>query len=168
MSPTLRQAEAKDVVAMFSMWRALISHEQSTWPEGAAYPQIDLDNGDHTMPWFEGYAQRVADDNCRIWLAEVDGQPVGFAVAYHWQRIQGEPKFAIEAKEMYVKPEYRRGAKVAKLFEEAIEGWAEAEQVEVIECSCTATGPQTDRWLKKGFIPYQVTLYRPAKWKVRT
>lgn len=165
MKVTLRQAEPKDVVAMFDMWKALVVYEKATWPGGAAYPQLDLTNPEHVMPWFERLSSEINDEHVRVWLAEIDGQTVGYTVAYHHQRIQGEPKMVIEVREMFVKPEFRRSARVARIFERAVEGWARYVGAEAIECSCTATDPQVARWTKKGFTPYQVTFYRTAKWK---
>lgn len=168
MKETIRQAEAKDVPALFDMWKALIKHEQGTWPEGASYPQLDMTDQTHVMPFFEALTEHLMADNSRVWVAEVDGQPAGYAVAYHYERRQGEPKVLIHVEQMYVKPTYRRAARVARLFELVIEGWAESVQADVIECSATATDAQIKRWTKKGFTPYQVTLYRQARWKGKT
>ncbi len=148
----------------FGLWRDLVSAEVATFPQGAAYPQPNLDDPEAMGSWFQKFTRGLTDVSCRYLVAEVEGKIVGFLLADHCQRDLGEPKFFINAAEMFIVPAYRK-SEVYLALEEACEEWAKELQVDTIECSAVYTEPQIGRWVSRGFHPYMISLYRRARWK---
>ena len=161
----IRHVEAADVPQVFNLWRDLVAEELATYQDGKAYPSLDLDEPGVAADWFARYGESLVNPDIRFWVAVVDGHPVGFLVAYEFERMTGFPKRIIHVGEMYVAPAFRQKFLIAKALEAHVELWAKELKVEVIECSCVATEKQMNRWMRKGFTPYQTTMYRFAKWR---
>lgn len=165
MEFTIRHVEAGDVAKVFGLWKKLIQEQVNTFEDGSVYPELDLDD-DHTLPeWFKTFSEALTNPNSRFWVAIADGQIVGFLVAYHFERLSGNPSQLIHVGDMFVDKPFRKHFTLAKLLEAEVELWAAELRVEAIECNAVATPKQINKWVRKGFTPYQVTLYRAAKWK---
>lgn len=164
MDVLVRHAIPGDVARCFSLWRDLVRAEAATFTGGAAYPQPNLDDPEAMGAWFQRFTRGLTEQSCRYWVAEVEGKVVGFLLADHCQREVGEPKFFINASEMYIVPEHRK-SEVYTSLEDALESWAEELRVEHIECAAVFTEPQVGRWVSRGFHPYMINLYRNARWK---
>ena|SRR5690242_19336102 len=164
MDVLVRHAVPGDVVSCFDMWRALVTAEAATFPDGAAYPAPNLNDPTAIGAWFVRFTQALQDPDTRFLVAEVEGAIVGFLLVSHYEREMGEPKQFLHATEMFVKPEFR-GTEVYKVLEAAMEEWAKELRVEVIECAAVNTPKQVERWVSRGFTPYMINLHRTAKWK---
>lgn len=160
----VRDALASDVVKCYDMWQALVKAEAATFPEGAAYPAPNLQDPNVIGAWFRRFTSALSDPDSRFFVAEVDGSIKGFVLCHHYLRELGEPQQFIQCGEMYIEPAFRGGA-VYEALEGAVEGWAAERQVDMLECAAVATDPQVGRWQSRGFIPYMVNMYRPAKWR---
>jgi len=158
-------AEAREVFVAFEMWQALVREELLTYKAGMAYPQIDVNASEVILDRTRKFSESLLDDDTNLWLAKVDGQPAGFLLAYNYERPFGWPKTYVHVAEMYVIPEFRRCLAVARGLEAAVEKWAKELRVDVIECAAVATESQVKRWTKKGFTPYEVLMYRQARWR---
>jgi len=152
MGVNVRPAGVEDLPAAAALWQQLDAHHRSL---GLAFPEIE----DAPQKWAESF-QRTLGRFSFLWLAEQDGQPVGFLMA----RVKQSPAYLGgaqigEISDLYVDAAARGGGAAAQLVQAALQKLAElnVHSVEVQIQAGNESGLQF--WLKQEFVP-DLTLVR--------
>jgi GNAT superfamily N-acetyltransferase len=90
---TIRPAAPSDAAAIFSLTTALAEYEKLPPPEAASATRLQQD-------------MQRQPARFQAWLAEADGRPVGYALAFEtYTTFLAAPKYYLE--DIFVLPEYR-------------------------------------------------------------
>ena len=162
----VRPATVFDLQALWTLWVALQQEELLTWevPDDR-YPLPDL-----TSPTAQEHfanirlpllSQPLSQNICYL-LAESDGAIAGYMLSSLGLNPVGWPSVSLRIHEMYVKLEFRRGAKqgASWLLRSTMKDWAKSRGCQAIEVDCIATDAQLSRWESKGFTQYQCKLWK--------
>ncbi len=118
--PGIRQAEPRDRERVLELWHALIDHHRSLDRDYPELPDLSVALGREIELALDGSA-------CRIYLALVDGSPVGFVSAEIVDERE-QPGALGTIHELYVMPE-RRGAGIGRALVGAADTWFRASEV---------------------------------------
>ncbi len=154
---TLREAELVDLPAVSELWLHYIAFHQQA---GLAFGVGD----DSATAWAAGF-ERTLGRFSFIWLAEREGQLLGFLAA----RIKRVPAYlggalVGEIADLWVEEEARGHGTASALCELALDKMGEL-QVHSIEVQVLTGNPHAQRfWQNKGFQPELIQFrYKPPK-----
>ena len=118
MSITVRRARKEDAQSVGALWLRLLK-------EHAALEARLAVADDASERWTNDFPHLIDDARCRVFVAERDGDLVGFITACLWE---SPPIFAgpqeVYISELYVVPQARR-QRVGRRLVEAVQAWAE-------------------------------------------
>ena len=118
---TIRPAAKTDADALCTLWLAFLD-------EQAGFDDRFTPAADAQERWRNDFPDRVDDTTRRLFVAERDGAPVGFATAQLWASA---PIYTYVKEvffgELFVLPEHRRTG-VGRKLAEAVQTWADEEE----------------------------------------
>ena len=150
----IRDVVFGDLEQLYNLWAMLANYEGSQ----SDYPDVDpMDNQDR---WLHDVSKTMLSTTGRILVADDGGLLIGYMKSGVMERAIGHPRFYLQVSEMYVMPEYRKGPAARRLRNETIRWVNEigADVVDMVELVCVYTDKQINRWVKKGYKPYAVTM----------
>lgn len=168
--PSIRRARKEDARQVGALWLRLLVEQAAL---EARFGVAD----DALERWTNDFPHLVDDEQYRVFVAERDGDLVGFITACLWTPppiYAGPPE--VYMNELYVVPEMRRQGGGRRLVE-AVKAWAEALPAERLRLSVlTANAEGRAFWERLHAQPLSVTLTitleteaapRPKKKKAR-
>ena len=151
MTPTIRRADVPDLPALRRLFVQLIAHGLDKFP--SPYPTMDdqeFDNFTLAM-----YRQLTLNPKFACFVAEREGNVVGFLAGEIWKRDIGKPNTYGAPHYLFV-DQAARGKGIAAALIQAGIAWLREEGVSHVELAAFAGDPQ---WQQHGFRPYLVKLW---------
>jgi GNAT superfamily N-acetyltransferase len=136
-----------------------LNHQLFQEDAGQRDPFMNLDWPlEHGRDYF---TSQLAGDNCRCWLAEVEGELVGYLIGYTRPSNNLRPVRMAELESMYVIESHRSSGIGAQLVQTFI-SWARAKECQRMAVSAYAANKQAIAFYKRlGFHPKTLTLEAP-------
>lgn len=152
MASTIRRAVSGDKDAIMPLWKELADFHAALGPAYA----LDSDAGEMFRVRLE---QTLADDDWRIFLAEDDGQPIGFLSAL----IRENPPAYRERSYGYVEDavvaESSRRRGVGAALYRAATAWFRERGVKTVQLSAASANPVSLAfWRKQGFRDHMIRM----------
>jgi GNAT superfamily N-acetyltransferase len=149
--PNVRRATKTDGEKLGDLWEALLG-EQSEMEDRLTVSEDARERWENDVPVW------LSDETRRIYVAEEDGEIVGFATAH---RTAPPPIYESEGEvyldEIYVRPERRNEGFGAQLVE-AVTTWADQVQAERVRFSVLAkNGDARAFWEEHEAAPFTIT-----------
>jgi GNAT superfamily N-acetyltransferase len=110
----VRRASAQDRQRLLDLWLDLIEHHRRLDPHSPSVPDI-------REVLLDEIARGLERSSCRIWIAELEGEPVGFLFAELEAARRSEPA-AAWIHELYVARDRRRRG-IASILVDAADAW---------------------------------------------
>jgi len=119
---TIRRAKSSDEAAAVALWQHL--QDEHTAQDARHRPSASAPER-----WRNDFRVWIGSDAHRVFVAEVDGELVGFVTAHpHWPGPMYVQELEIYITELVVAPECRSGGVGARLVE-AVRAWAREQGV---------------------------------------
>ena len=148
---TIRQVRRRDEVAVTELWQALLESQ-------TALDDRFRMSDDALERWQNDFPTWLGADTRRLFVAEEDGQVVGFATAERWTPSPVyAPSVGVYVSELYVDDEARREG-VGQQLVEAVRGWAETLGADHLRVGVLAENAAGEAfWKTLGATPFSTT-----------
>ncbi len=159
----IRRMDATDLSRVTELWRQLVHCHVAL---DKRLPEMANDGAEK---WQGRLSELLDDPTCRVLVAEVDGDLVGFVTGF----IRYAPEVFAPLKtgnvaDIYVLPDRRRQGVAGRLLS-ALSIWFRDEQVEHIEMSVVNANPAAvGFWRGVGAVPFTARLWLPTHWDQST
>ena len=150
--PAIRRARREDAQRVGALWLWLLEEHAATEPRfGVADDALER--------WMNDFAHWVSDEQYRVFVAEQDGDVVGFVTASLWKP---PPVYTLTREvyinELFVVPE-GRGQGIGRRLVEAIQAWAETLRADRLRLGVLAANAEGRAfWERLHAQPFLLTL----------
>lgn len=153
----VRRAKPEDLGELAAMWSACLAEENET----CAHPQypavLEVDAA-------ASFVMSARNPDAVVFVAEDAGKVVGYLAGGVRERILGAPYRYAFVETLYVKPQWRKKFGLAEELVNALRHWLNSKGgVSFAETMVRPGEKNLNRWVKKGWIPFAIHLFKPIE-----
>lgn len=156
MPVTIRRAQQSDIDSLVTLWQEIADYHAELDPRFALA-------SDARTKYREHLTRLLGDDNWRVFIAEEDGNAIGFITGTVRENPIFAQRWAGHISDAFVTARYRRRG-VGEQLVRVIGDWFRERNVDYLELGAASFNPVAQSfWRKMGFEPYMIRMRKGFK-----